>query len=154
MPSPLEIYNGLKAVCLKLTTADGYSITLEPSKFNTLILPTEEGQILDSSYYPRAYLASLGTDYSDLPSKRQICEARYVFMVALCFTPDQVLADPEIKMKSALQVQSDVELLLSRNKQFAGIDFVSISAFSSDVALDNPESSLVFDLLVAYKRQL
>lgn len=154
MPSPLEVYNGLKTVCLGLTTTAGYSITLEASKFNTLILPTEEGQILDSSYYPRAYLASLGTDYSDLPSKRQICETRYVFMVALCFTADQVSADPEIKMRSALQVQSDVELLFSRNKQFAGIDYVSISAFSSDVALDNPESSLVFDLLVAYKRQL
>lgn len=154
MPSPLQVYEGLKTVALGLTTAAGYSITLEASKFNTTILPVEEGQILDTSYYPRGYLASLGTEYSDLPSKRQICESRYVLMLVLAFTPDQQAADPEIKMKSVLQLQSDVELLFSRNKQFAGIDYVSIAAFSSDVALDNHESACVFDLVVAYKRQL
>lgn len=152
MPTPTEVFNGLRAVVGKLKKSEGYSITVEDRNINTTDVPSGDGSTANVEDYPRAYLVALGADYETMPGKRVHVTVPYILMILLAFTPEEIDSDPEIKMKSALKVQEDVERLVSAHTQFAGVDTLEITSFASDVVTNQQEVALVFDLVVRYRR--
>jgi len=154
MPTALEVYDGLKVVCKRLKTVNGYVTDLPDANFNSVIIAPDEGATLEVSEYPRGYLVSLGADYAEMPGKRIQVTQTYIFTLLLGFTPASLELDPELKLRAALNAQADVERLVALHPQFASTDSLSLSAFSSDLSLSGPEVYMVFDLNVVYRRSL